>query len=49
MTVGAAVELLWEGNLPVNSSESELNGNLAGKYGGRVAIGIATVYANWSF
>jgi long-chain fatty acid transport protein len=49
LTIGAAAELLWEGNLPVKSSDSELNGSLAGKYGERVAIGIATVYANWTF
>jgi long-chain fatty acid transport protein len=49
LTIGAAAELLWEGNLPVASSDSELNGSLAGKYGEKVFIGIATVYAKWTF
>jgi hypothetical protein len=49
LTIGGAAEFLYEGNLPVASSDSALNGSLAGKYGPRVSISIITVYANWRF
>ena len=48
LELGAGLEFLYEGNLPVASSDSALNGTLEGKYQ-NVFIGIATVYANWSF
>ena len=48
LTLGAAMELLYEGNLPIKETGGDLSGKVSGKYE-NVYLPFLTVYANWKF
>lgn len=48
LTLGAAMEFLYEGNLPITETGGDLSGKVSGKYE-NVSLTFLTVYANWKF
>jgi long-chain fatty acid transport protein len=45
-TLGAGLQFLWEGDLPIKPTESDVTGRVSGKYG-NVSLTFASIYANW--
>ena len=48
LTVGAGLDFVWEGNLPVAQAGNPIAGKVAGKYE-NVYFVFASVYATWRF
>jgi len=48
LTLGAAMEFLYEGNLPIKETGGALSGEVSGKYE-NVSLTFLTFYANWKF
>jgi long-subunit fatty acid transport protein len=48
LTIGAGLDFVWEGNVPVKESGNNLAGTVQGKYEDAYFV-LASVYASWRF